>query len=182
MLGVGLTLHSMMDGVAVASNVMTDVDSVSPGANAWPGFGGFLAVFLHKPLDSLTIVSVMAAGGWSVRRQWLVNTAFAAAFPIATVAAVAAFSLGNQVPGSTPSGLLVGAALAFSAGAFLCVALADLLPEVRFHTHDRLKLSIALLAGVGLSLALSLFHYHGEAGGEHHDGVEHNDHAGHDHP
>jgi zinc and cadmium transporter len=41
-------------------------------------------------------------------------------------------------------------ALAFSAGTFLCIALSDLLPELQFHSHDRLKLSIALLAGFAL--------------------------------
>jgi zinc and cadmium transporter len=41
-------------------------------------------------------------------------------------------------------------ALAFSAGTFLCIALSDLLPELQFHSHDRLKLSVALLAGVVL--------------------------------
>ena len=39
------------------------------------------------------------------------------------------------------------AALAFSAGTFLCIALSDLLPELQFHAHDRFKLSVALLAG-----------------------------------
>ncbi len=48
-------------------------------------------------------------------------------------------------PGAWTSG-----ALAFSAGTFLCIALSDLLPELQFHSHDRLKLSIALLAGFAL--------------------------------
>ena len=42
------------------------------------------------------------------------------------------------------------AALAFSAGTFLCIALSDLLPELQFHAHDRTKLSLALLAGFAL--------------------------------
>ena len=43
--------------------------------------------------------------------------------------------------------------LAFSAGTFLCIALSDLLPELQFHEHDRVKLSLALLAGVALMAA-----------------------------
>ena len=35
--------------------------------------------------------------------------------------------------------IVVGCALAFAAGVFLCIALADLLPEVAFHAHDRLS-------------------------------------------
>ena len=44
-------------------------------------------------------------------------------------------------------------ALAFSAGTFLCIALSDLLPELQFHSHDRLKLSVALLTGFALMAA-----------------------------
>ena len=43
---------------------------------------------------------------------------------------------------------LVAAALAFSAGAFICIALSDLLPEVHFHSHDRAKLTLAFLLGI----------------------------------
>jgi zinc and cadmium transporter len=32
--------------------------------------------------------------------------------------------------------------------------LSDLLPEVHFHSHDRLKMTIVLLLGVGLALLL----------------------------
>jgi zinc and cadmium transporter len=35
-----------------------------------------------------------------------------------------------------------------SAGVFICISLSDLLPEVQFHSHDRARLTIALLAGV----------------------------------
>ena len=51
-------------------------------------------------------------------------------------------------PGAASS--ITAGALSFSAGTFLCIALSDLLPELQFHSHDRLKLSLALLAGVGL--------------------------------
>jgi len=49
---------------------------------------------------------------------------------------------------------LVGCALAFSAGVFVCISLSDLLPELEFHTHDRVKLSLALLIGVGAAYAI----------------------------
>ncbi|MHC5543735.1 ZIP family metal transporter, partial [Singulisphaera rosea] len=47
------------------------------------------------------------------------------------------------------------AALAFSAGTFLCIALSDLLPELQFHAHDRLTLSASLLAGFFLMAVAS---------------------------
>jgi zinc and cadmium transporter len=54
------------------------------------------------------------------------------------------------------------AALAFSAGAFICIALADLLPEVQFHSHDRFKLTASFTVGLLIALALGVLepHYH----------------------
>jgi zinc and cadmium transporter len=54
------------------------------------------------------------------------------------------------------------AALGFSAGAFICIALADLLPEVQFHSHDRLKLTASFAVGLMIALALGVLepHYH----------------------
>ena len=49
---------------------------------------------------------------------------------------------------------VVGAALAFSAGVFLCISLGDLLPEVHFHSHDRFKLTLSFVIGIGLAYAL----------------------------
>ncbi len=61
-------------------------------------------------------------------------------------------------------GELAGYVLCFAAGTFLCVALSDLLPEIHFHTHDRLKLIVAFLVGVAFAYALHLV----EAGTAHH--------------
>ena len=52
--------------------------------------------------------------------------------------------------------LVVGWALGFAGGEFLCVSLADVLPEVQFHRHDRLKLSTALVLGVVLAWCIGL--------------------------
>lgn len=59
----------------------------------------------------------------------------------------------------------VGCALGFSAGVFLCISLGDLLPEVQFHKHDRVVLSIALLLGVAAAYAIGFIepaHSHGQ--------------------
>ena len=60
--------------------------------------------------------------------------------------------------------LMGGLALAAAAGTFLCIACADLLPELQFHSHDRLKLSLALAAGLGVALLIGQF----EASGDDH--------------
>ena len=50
--------------------------------------------------------------------------------------------------------------LAFAAGMFMCSALSDLLPELQFHQHDRVKLSAALLGGLGLAWAVGQLDVH----------------------
>jgi zinc and cadmium transporter len=97
----------------------------------------------------------MAAGGWPARARGFVNAAFALTCPFG-----AALFYAGAMAGS---GAVLGPALAFAAGAFLCIALADLLPEVQFHRHDRLKLSAALLLGVALAYGVTFL----EAGGFH---------------
>jgi zinc and cadmium transporter len=57
---------------------------------------------------------------------------------------------------------LIGAALAFSAGTFLFVALSDLLPEVQFHRHDRIPLFLTLVSGVLLMAFIAFLERLGE--------------------
>jgi zinc and cadmium transporter len=61
---------------------------------------------------------------------------------------VALFFAGLSFAGQDATERITAAALAFSAGTFLCIALSDLLPELHFHAHDRVKLSLSLLAGL----------------------------------
>jgi len=135
---VGLTIHSLLDGVALAAAVTTATRYADPGALV--AIAPFLAILLHKPIDSLAIVSVMAAGGWSERSRKLVGLCYALAVPLGALL----FYAGIRNAG----GEVLGASLAFSAGLFLCISLADLLPEIQFHHHDRVKLTAALLIGV----------------------------------
>ena len=52
-------------------------------------------------------------------------------------------------------------ALSFAGlGVFLCISLGDLLPEVHFHSHDRLHLSLMLVLGVLLALAIEFLPGH----------------------
>lgn len=137
----GLAVHTFIDGIALAAAVVADVVH-RPGG--WPaGFGVFMAILLHKPLDALSITSLMEAGGWTRRGQQIVNAGFALMCPLG-----AGLFLAGAGRWGGPPHQLVGTALAISAGVFLCISLSDLLPEVQFHRHDRLKLSTALILGV----------------------------------
>jgi zinc and cadmium transporter len=141
---VGLAVHSLVGGVALASSVAADYE-VRAGLGS-AGLGVFLATLVHKPADALTITSLMLRSGSTRWSALLVNFGFGLMIP----AGVALFTLGMGGTHGTGAAGWTAGALAFSAGTFLCIALSDLLPELQFHSHDRLKLSVALLAGFGL--------------------------------
>lgn len=171
---IGLTLHALVDGVAIAAAVKAES---ADHAAVLAGLGACLAVALHKPFDSLTIGTLMAAAGRSPRaRQWL-NAGYAAVTPLGIVAFYA-LSAGTSDPAHG-----LGQALGFAAGSFLCIASSDLLPELQFHRHDRVKLSAALIAGIVLAWSTVFL----ESGGHDHfqlpdDSSHAEEHAGsHDH-
>jgi zinc and cadmium transporter len=149
-LAIGLSLHTLIDGLALGAAVGSD----SQHAGGWylAGLGTFLAVALHKPLDALSITSLMAAGGWTKRQAWVANIAFALMCPLGAFGFV--FGLGGW---GNHQSLIIGCALGFSAGVFLCISLADLLPELAFHAHDRFPLTMVLFIGVGLAWLIGYF-------------------------
>ena len=143
-IALGLGLHTLIDGIALGASI---TGGMAHGAG-WVGLGVFLAILLHKPLDALSITSMMRAGGWSARARGVANIGFALLCPLGAL--LFFFGVG-QMP---QQAYVVGCALAFSAGVFLCISLGDLLPEVHFHSHDRFKLTFAFLLGIGLAYGL----------------------------
>ncbi len=166
---LGLTLHSVIDGVALAASV--EAEAHGAGHGLLVGVATFLVIALHKPFDAMVIGTLMAAGGWSRTSRHVVNGLFALAIPVG----VLLFQWGAGQLVAESSGF-VGCALAFAGGTFICIAASDLLPELQFHSHDRLKLTTALLAGLALAIVLGRFetsghqHDHGEAGSPHAQG------------
>ncbi|MGD9854357.1 MAG: ZIP family metal transporter [Planctomycetaceae bacterium] len=143
-IALGLGVHTLIDGMLLGASVKADADRAS--AMSLFGVGTFMAVALHKPLDALSITSLMAAAGWPLRWRTAVNAAFAVICPIGAVL----FLLGvEQFEGYQQE--IVAGALAFAAGVFVCISLGDLLPEMEFHSHSRVPLTAALLAGIALA-------------------------------
>jgi zinc and cadmium transporter len=148
---LGLMLHSILNGVALAASVRHGND----GSSWLAGFGTFLVIFLHKPFDAMTIGMLMARGGWSLPWRHTVNALFSLAIPIGVL--IFYFGLMGETADSASSARLWAAyALSFSAGTFLCISLSDLLPELQFHRHDRVKLSIALILGLAVAQAAAM--------------------------
>lgn len=155
---VGLTLHSLLDGLALAAAV----EAGTQGAIGLAGFGVALAVILHKPFDALAVSTLMTASGRSRFSRHLLNGLFALATPMG----VGLFYLGASQFAES-NAIFVGCALAFCAGTFLCIACSDLLPELQFHSHDPFKLSAALLLGLGVAVMI------GQADPEHNHEHDH---------
>jgi zinc and cadmium transporter len=147
---VGMTLHSVLDGVALAASVAAEADGHRHAAIA--GFGTFLVVFCHKPFDSLTLSMLLARGRRPAKFQHLINGLFS----LAVVGGVLLFHAGLAgTPGTNDA--FLACSLAFAAGTFLCIAMSDLLPELQFHHHDRAQLSLALLSGLAIAWCIGFF-------------------------
>jgi zinc and cadmium transporter len=168
---VGLGVHSVLEGVALGASVV-----VSSHGSSLAGLATFLVIILHKPFDAMTLATLMRRSGVAQRTRLLANVLLALLVP-AGIGLFWVGAAGNDVT------TLAAWALAFSAGMFVCIASSDLLPELQFHSHDRVGLSLALCAGLAFAFVLGRLeagsHVHVDSGAVQHDHHEHDD--GHSH-
>jgi zinc and cadmium transporter len=144
----GLALHSLADGAALAASVDADARH---GAGALAGLATFLAILLHKPFDAGIIATLMIGGRTTSRTRTIANLLYALMVPCGA----AAFLASLRIFGGRHDAIL-GIALAMAAGAFLCIAAADLLPEVQFHSHDRVLLTASLALGLTIAWGITV--------------------------
>lgn len=119
----GLLLHTFFDGVAIASGFL-----VSPHL----GLLLFLAVFLHKIPEGLTVSSLMLAGGQSRSRA----LGAAGLLGVATMAGVFATEFAQPIASH---------GLAISAGVTIYVAASNLVPELQ--ARHKKGMSFAFFGG-----------------------------------
>jgi zinc and cadmium transporter len=155
---LGLTVHTFMNGVGLAGAIQGDYDNWTKGVMALPGVALFLAIILHKPADALAISTVLSRKGVNRGKLSLVQLGFASMIP---AGAIAFYCISDSLAEGVARPL-IGAALAFSAGTFLFIALSDLLPEVQFHRHDRIPLFTALVVGVIFMGGIAYLEEHGK--------------------
>jgi len=122
---VGLLLHTFFDGVAIASAFLVRADL---------GVLVFIAIFLHKLPEGVTISSIMMAGGRTRGR------AIGAAALLGGATVIGVF-LTDHVA------FLVAHGLAISAGVTIYVAASNLVPEIQGKTGW--SLPAAFFAGTG---------------------------------
>ncbi len=150
-----VTINAVRSGVA--GLLLVVCVSVTAGPGALVAMSGTTFGLL-----AVSIVAAIAVGDTvffeSTRAIGLVQLGFALMVPVGA----GAFLITKGFINEERVGQLTGAALAFSAGTFIFIALSDLLPEVQFHRHDRIPLFLALLAGIALMGAIALLEPHGK--------------------
>lgn len=144
-IALGLGLHTLTEGVTLGTSIRAGESDGAIGLS----LSVFLAIVLHKPLDALSIIGTMRAAGFGKHRRVLANVLFSLVCPVAALLTFWGVGLLGRW-----EEYVVGVALAFAAGALLCIALSDLLPEVHSHSHDRTKLTLCFFAGIGLAYML----------------------------
>ncbi len=134
---LGLSTHTLIDGLAL-------------GAAMDLGMGPFVfvAILAHKIPNTLALSSVLVAAGHGRTRVLAMSTALALMIPAGAIVYLTA----GRWMGARD---LTPAAIAFSAGTFLHLALSDILPDVHRRGGSRLVTTTSIVAGVGLMWAIS---------------------------
>ena len=137
---VGDGAHNLIDGMAIGAAFM-----VNPAA----GIATTIAIALHEIPQEHGDFGVLVHGGLSVRRALLFNVLSGL---VAVLGVTIALLVGQRVDGFS------AALLPITAGSFLYIAAADLIPEIHRH-RDRSRAAaqaLFLFLGVGLTLILRL--------------------------
>jgi len=135
---LGDTVHTFVDGVVIAAAVMVSMPL---------GLTTALAVAAHEIPQEAGDFAILLAAGYSRSRALLLNLASAAG---GILGASAMLLFGEQVPGVVPY------VLAFAAGNFLYVAMADLIPTLHRGTLDRNAIRQLMLIGLGVATIVML--------------------------
>jgi zinc and cadmium transporter len=130
---LGISLHSLLDGVALGAGLM--LPQLGPVV--------LLAVLIHKMPDSMSISSILLSAGWSRRKVAALSVLFALTTP---VGALVAYLFLQAL-----SAEHVAVAVGISAGTFLAIATADILPQVHRIEQRNPTTVIFLLLGLFVS-------------------------------
>jgi ZIP family zinc transporter/zinc and cadmium transporter len=125
---IGIGFHSALDGLAIGIGFEAAFNI---------GVVASIGVLLHKLPAGMNITALLLHSGYGRRRTLIMSLIVAAATPIGAVAAHFLFQ------GVSPA--VLGGLLACSAGSFIYIAAADLLPET--HRNSRKSNIILVIAG-----------------------------------
>src|SRR5262245_42504457 len=132
---LGISLRSLLDGVALGAGLI--LPQLGPVV--------LLAVIIHKMPDSMSVSSILLAAGWNRRKISWLNVLFSLTTPVGAFIAYLFFrSLSPEN---------VAAAIGVSAGTFLAIATADILPQV--HRIEQRNPMTLLFLSIGLLVSLT---------------------------
>lgn len=137
---VGISLHSLLDGLAVGTSLM--VPSLMPAV--------LIAIALHKVPTAFSLCSILLLAGYSRLRTAVHIFGFSLATPLGAVVAYLGLTRTSEE--------VVAAAIGLSAGSFLAIATCDLLPQVQRGKSSRFAALAFFLAGVAASALAELAH------------------------
>ena len=130
---LGISLHSLLDGIALGAGLI--LPQLGPVV--------LLAVIIHKMPDSMSLSSILLSAGWARRKVAILNLLFSLTTPLGALLTYLFFR------SLSPENIAV--AIGISAGTFLAIATADILPQVhRIEQRNPMTL-IFLLGGLTVS-------------------------------
>ena len=135
---VGDAVHTFVDGVVIAAAALISLPL---------GVTTTLALAAHEIPQEAGDFAILLAAGHSRRRAFLLNLTSAVG---GLLGATAMLLFGSQMPGVVPY------VLAFAAGNFLYVAMADLIPTLHRGTMDRNAVRQLILIGLGVGTIVIL--------------------------
>lgn len=127
---VGMTIHALIDGLALGAGFAMPELTLAITA----------AIVLHKLPSAVSLTGILLHCNYKRRRIALFMILFSAAAPLG---ALLSFTLFSHMTGEL---LLKGVAI--SAGTFLAIATADILPQIHSSPEGRFRNLAALFAGI----------------------------------
>ncbi len=138
---IGDALHNTADGMAIAAAFLLDVKT---------GVATTIAVIIHELPQEISDYSILVAHGYSKKK------ALFSLFMVQLSALIGALITVFAIEVTHTS---IGLICAFSAGGFIYIAAADLLPELQNHKGDSKPYGRIIMFIVGI-LIISLLDFH----------------------
>jgi zinc and cadmium transporter len=135
---LGDAVHTFVDGAVIAAAVLTSPEL---------GLAAALAVVAHEVPQEAGDFAILLASGLSRSRALLLNAASAGG---GLAGATAMLLFGASAPGAIPY------VLAFAAGNFLYVAMADLIPHLHRGHLDQNAVRQVILVALGIFTIVAL--------------------------
>jgi zinc and cadmium transporter len=138
---VGDALHNLIDGLVIGGTYLISIPL---------GVATTIAVLLHEIPQELGDFGVLVSGGFTIKKALFLN--FLTALT-SIVGVVIALILGQVSPA------FLNIILAITAGGFIYIATADLIPELKKETNISKSLMqlLGIFLGIGIMLVLLLF-------------------------